>query len=206
MRVFISYSRIDSKIALDIAKILDTLHVPYFLDVKDIKWGDQFKKEIVNTLKGNITHFLVVVSPESLKSQWVGYEIGLANAHDIEILPYLVHPSLELPGVLATYDHISDLSEIKKYFCPDKIEKKYMTITNEDGSEEVVEVVFSFEFADTLKEYVIYTKNETDVYGEITVYVSAVDRSTGSVKLLGIDDDDEWERVQNVIEKLSKDE
>ncbi len=206
MRVFISYSRIDSKIAQNIANILDTLNIPYFLDVKDIKWGDQFKKEIANTLKGNITHFLVVVSPESLKSQWVGYEIGLANAHDIQILPYLVHPSLELPGVLATYDHISDLSEIEKYFCPAETGKRYMTITAEDGSEEIVEVIFSFEFKDTLKEYVIYTKNEKDVYGEITVYVSVVDRSSGSVKLLGIDDDNEWERVQSVIKELAKDE
>ena len=206
MRIFISYSRIDSKIAHEIAETLDSLNIPYFLDVKDIKWGDRFKQEIRNTLKNKITHFLVIVSPASLKSQWVGYEIGIAAAHDIQILPYLIHPSLELPGVLATYDYVSDLDGVRDYFSPDTAEKKYMTITNEDGFEEKVEVILAFEFKDTKKEYVIYTKNERDENDEITVYASSVDRSSGTPKLDGIDDEDEWARVQDVIAELSKDE
>ena len=40
------------------------------------------------------------------------------------------------------------------------IEKKMMSIVAEDGSIEAVEVILAFEFKDTKKEYVIYTKNE----------------------------------------------
>ena len=43
-----------------------------------------------------------------------------------------------------------------------EIEKKMMSIVAEDGSIEEVEVILAFEFKDTKKEYVIYTKNEKD--------------------------------------------
>ena len=59
----------------------------------------------------------------------------------------------------------------------DMEEKKMMKIVSNDGSSEDVEVVFAFEFKDTKKEYVIYTKNERDEDNNITVYVSNVDRS-----------------------------
>ena len=47
-----------------------------------------------------------------------------------------------------------------------------MVIVTEDGSEEEVELLFAFEFNDTIKEYAVYSRNEKDVDGNITVYVS----------------------------------
>ena len=41
-------------------------------------------------------------------------------------------------------------------------EKRILTITKTDGSKEQVEEVISFEFNDTKKRYVVYTKNEKD--------------------------------------------
>ena len=38
----------------------------------------------------------------------------------------------------------------------------------------------------------------------VTVYVSSVDRSSGEPKLLGVDDDEEWNRVKDVLRELSK--
>ena len=87
-----------------------------------------------------------------------------------------------------------------------EVEKKMMSIVAEDGSVEEVEVILAFEFKDTKKEYVIYTKNEKDDNDNITVYVSHVDRSTGEPKLLGVDDDEEWSRVKDVLRELSKSE
>ena len=43
-----------------------------------------------------------------------------------------------------------------------QIEKKVMSIVANDGSIEDVEVILAFEFKDTNKEYVVYTKNEKD--------------------------------------------
>ena len=83
-------------------------------------------------------------------------------------------------------------------------DKKMMSIVNENGETEVVEVVVAFEFKDNKKEYVVYTKNEKDENGNVTVYVSNVDRSEGEPKLLGVESDSEWERIKDVLRELSK--
>ena len=85
-----------------------------------------------------------------------------------------------------------------------EVEKKMMSIVAEDGSIEEVEVILAFEFKDTKKEYVVYTKNEKDENENVTVYVSNVDRSSGSPKLIGIEEDEEWNRVKDVLRELSK--
>ena len=87
-----------------------------------------------------------------------------------------------------------------------ELEKKMMSIVADDGSIEEVEVILAFEFKDTKKEYVIYTKNEKDDNDNITVYVSHVDRSTGEPKLLGVEDEEEWSRIKDVLRELSKSE
>lgn len=83
-------------------------------------------------------------------------------------------------------------------------DKKVMSIVAEDGSIEEVEVILAFEFKDTKKEYVIYTKNEKDENENITVYVSNVDRTSGDPKLVGVDNEEEWNRVKDVLRELSK--
>lgn len=85
-------------------------------------------------------------------------------------------------------------------------EKKMMKIISEDGSYEEVEVVFAFEFKDTKKEYVIYTKNERDDDNNITVYVSKVERSNGDSRLLGVESEEEWNRIKDVLRELAKNE
>ena len=65
------------------------------------------------------------------------------------------------------------------------VEKSMMSIVADDGSVEEVEVILAFEFKDTKKEYVIYTKNEKDENDNVTVYVSHIDRSSGEPKLVG---------------------
>ena len=85
-------------------------------------------------------------------------------------------------------------------------EKRILTITKTDGSKEQVEEVISFEFNDTKKRYVVYTKNEKDENGNVTVYVSNVDRSSGEAKLLGVESENEWKRIKDVLRELAKDE
>lgn len=87
-----------------------------------------------------------------------------------------------------------------------EIKKKMMSIVADDGSIEEVEVILAFEFKDTKKEYVVYTKNEKDENDNITVYVSNVDRSAPEAKLLGVEDDEEWSRIKDVLRELSKSE
>ena len=88
----------------------------------------------------------------------------------------------------------------------DNTKKVTMSIIGEDGSIDEVEVVIAFEFKDTKKEYVVYTKNEKDENGNVTVYVSRVDRSGETPRLYGVDDEEEWNRVKDVLRRLSKKE
>ena len=77
-------------------------------------------------------------------------------------------------------------------------DKKIMSIVLEDGSIDEVEVLLTFEFTDTKKEYVVYTKNETDDAGNVTIYVDP--------KLGSVETDEEWARIKNVLKELSKDD
>lgn len=82
--------------------------------------------------------------------------------------------------------------------------KKNMSIVLEDGSIDEVELLFAFEFNDTKKEYAVYTKNETDDNGNITIYVSSVTREDDKVKLGSVESDEEWSKIKDVLRELSK--
>lgn len=84
-------------------------------------------------------------------------------------------------------------------------DSRMMSIVLEDGSVDEVEFLLSFKFTDNNKEYVIYTKNESDDNGNVTIYVASVERNGDSdPKLGGVDSEDEWTRIKNVLKELSK--
>ncbi len=85
-------------------------------------------------------------------------------------------------------------------------EKKMITLTLENGTKEEVELLLSFKFNDNNKEYVIYTKNETDENGNVTIYVSNITRVGEEVTLNTISDDNEWSRIKDLLRELSKNE
>jgi len=84
-------------------------------------------------------------------------------------------------------------------------EKKVMSIVLEDGSIDEVEVLLTFEFTDTKKEYTVYTKNETDDNGNVTIYVASLIREEDKEPVLGgVETDEEWTRIKSVLKELSK--
>ena len=85
-------------------------------------------------------------------------------------------------------------------------EKKMITLTLENGTKEEVELLLSFKFNDNNKEYVIYTKNETDENGNVTIYVSGVTRVDEDITLNTVSDDNEWSRIKDLLRELSKNE
>lgn len=84
------------------------------------------------------------------------------------------------------------------------VERKMLSIIKEDGTKEEVELLVCFEFNDNKKEYVVYTKNEKDENGNITIYVSSVDRSGDMPKMGAVESDEEWSRIKDVLRELSK--
>lgn len=102
MKTFISHSVIDK----DVAKKFKDLFVDFGKDLFDLQGeefrpedvflssnitsdqrkDDQWRKNFENYL-GDCSHFLVLVTPDSLNSRWVQYEIGFASALGKKILP-----------------------------------------------------------------------------------------------------------------------
>jgi len=82
--------------------------------------------------------------------------------------------------------------------------KKILSIIKDDGTQEEVELIISFVFNDTKKEYVVYTRNEKDDNGNTTLYVSSVDRSGNMPKMGGVETDEEWSRIKDVLRELAK--
>ncbi len=85
-------------------------------------------------------------------------------------------------------------------------DKNIMVTTMPDGSKEEVEVLLAFKFNDNNKEYVIYTKNEVDENGNVTIYISNVVKDGNRITLSTVADDEEWTRIKNVLRELSKSE
>ena len=107
---FISYSHIDKAHVDEIIEILDDNKINYFLDEKDIEWGEDITVEIQKAIS-KTTHLIIVISPASLKSSWVSYEVGMAAGKGIKLLPFLTHPSLDLPLYLRKYKYIISIAD-----------------------------------------------------------------------------------------------
>ena len=55
------------------------------------------------------------LSPASIKSQWVSYEVGFGRALNQRILPFLTHPSIDVPRYMGNPRHISEIAEMREY-------------------------------------------------------------------------------------------
>ena len=116
-KVFISYSSVDKNIADSISDVLDTLGIDYFHDEKAINLGDNITLNVQEEIN-NSTSVIVIISPASLKSRWVFFEIGQANAFKKTIITFLTHPSLDqdLPFMLHGSKHTSSIDDITKFY------------------------------------------------------------------------------------------
>jgi hypothetical protein len=115
IKAFISYSQVDSELADAIATDLSALGINYFLDRKAITWGQSIGQSVREGLK-NCSHQIIILSPASLKSHWVHFEAGFALGSRKVLLPFLSHPSLEVPGYFADLLYKSSREDIKEYF------------------------------------------------------------------------------------------
>ena len=86
--VFVSHSSLDAWIASVIAEKIKALGAECWLDEKDLEGGDIVIDEIIRGI--NACHEAVVlVSPNSVRSQWVSFEIGGVLAQHKRVTPIL---------------------------------------------------------------------------------------------------------------------
>jgi hypothetical protein len=101
--VFISHSSRDAWIAKMMAEKVSTLGAEVWLDVKDLEGGDVITQKILDGLDA-CQEALVLVSPNSVGSQWVLFEIGAVWGQHKRITPILNN---------VTYEAIAPLKEVK---------------------------------------------------------------------------------------------
>jgi hypothetical protein len=106
---------LDADVARGLAKTLEGIGVESFLDEKDIGWGDPITQKVSQGLR-SCSALIVILSPGSLKSQWVPFEIGQATALGKKILPYLTHPALDVPMFIRDLSYKTSLDDVCRYF------------------------------------------------------------------------------------------
>lgn len=154
MYVFISYSHIDREFVWQLKGVLDGAKIDYFLDQKDINWGDTITDKVEAALS-KATHIIIVLSPASIKSNWVSYETGLAKGKGLILLPLLTHQSLEIPSYLSKLNYKTSIDDLLDYFDNDnemQIKSQYLPENKATSSEipkieseyDIVECPFCF--------------------------------------------------------------
>lgn len=119
--VFISYQRKDQKEAQKVADTLIDIGINVYFDKydSDLKSRNQLNNpsQVTNSLcKGinNSSHMLVVVSPSTIISKWVPFEIGYGyDKTDLSVLCLKGIPKGGLPEYIRSAKIIRDLYDLK---------------------------------------------------------------------------------------------
>ena len=110
--IFLSYSHEDVQAANEIESVLGGKGLSVFRDVNDINWGQSIRRRVHEGMQ-QAEAVILLISPASQKSQWVAYEVGFASAHEKPVLPFLTHPSLNLPPFLDGVVHLKSIEEVQ---------------------------------------------------------------------------------------------
>lgn len=110
-KVFISHSAADAATAKAVAQALHTAGVSTFLDIEQISSGDNWREDILAQLE-TASIYLLLVSPEYVKSSWSQFEIGVAVARARErgaqVVPVLLGDA-RVPSALLGFQRLEGL-------------------------------------------------------------------------------------------------
>lgn len=177
-------------------------------------WGTDLKKQLTERYIESSKFVVAVFSKEYIKKFWTKFEfehlrkrlegdessvLGIATdgiiPDDWPTNRECVHASDYSTEEIATMMK----SKLDAFRKRKELKKNTMILNNSDGSTEEVEVLLAFRFNDTGREYVVYTKNEIDEKGNITIYTSEVIHNSETEVELKCVSEDEWIRVKTVI-------
>ena len=103
MKVFISYSQKDKRFVRVLARALEQNSIEVWLDDHRLQIGDSLPHRIVSAIL-EVDFVIVVISPHSINSKWVYYEMKLTLNREkkdkrTHLLPLLLH-GVHLPNVI----------------------------------------------------------------------------------------------------------
>ena len=87
-QVFISYSRREMRFVKKLAEDFEAKGYDVWFDLTDIEGGDRWANEIQKGIKAS-EYFVLVVSSNSIKSEWVEKEFLYASNKKLRIIPIL---------------------------------------------------------------------------------------------------------------------
>ena len=104
-QIFISYSRKDIKFARRLASNLEEAGFDVWWDISDLKGGDDWVRFIPAAIEAS-QYFVVLLSPDSIQSEWVAKEYTYAIVKRKKIVPAMIRPSA-VPFALQTINYVN---------------------------------------------------------------------------------------------------
>jgi hypothetical protein len=104
-QIFISYSRKDMDFARKLAGDLEKAGYDVWWDLTDLRGGDDWVKTIPAAIASS-QHVIVVLTPDSIESEWVRKEYTQALSLRKKIIPILLRPT-SVPFALNTINFIN---------------------------------------------------------------------------------------------------
>ena len=94
--VFISHSSKDKPFVHKLINALPNIKSKFWIDEKEIKVGDNIKNVIVDNIKSS-DFVLLIVSKNSIKSDWVKFELSQFIADSKKIIPIILDKKQDFP-------------------------------------------------------------------------------------------------------------
>jgi hypothetical protein len=105
MKVFLSYAEADRKVAQELATGLREAGLRIWFAEDEVFPGDNWALEVGKALKQSDA-MIVLISPQSMKSDWVLKEIEFAlgaQQYQGRLIPVIVKPTPEVPWILKRF-------------------------------------------------------------------------------------------------------
>ena len=127
--VFVSHSSLDAWIARVMVEKIEALGAECWLDEKDLAGGDVIAADIIRGIRA-CDEAIILISPNSVKSQWVPFEIGGARIQRKRVTPILnnvkpnqMAPMQDIKGIdLNSFDQF--LAQLKRRIGDSRRRKK----------------------------------------------------------------------------------
>ena len=104
-KIFISYSRKDTDFVRKLADDLETAGYDVWWDITDLEGGDDWVRKIPDAIASS-QYFVVVLTPNSIESEWVRKEYTQALSLRKKIIPILLTPC-NIPFALNTINFVN---------------------------------------------------------------------------------------------------
>ena len=127
IKIFISHKKEDSYSANRIASELQSMNVPYYLDILDSSITGS-GKELTEHIKKNLNNCTDIMSETTRYSQWVPFEVGMSAQNDMPTATFL-QENVSLPDFLSYWPRLKQPSDIRKYIeARTDVQKEYRAI------------------------------------------------------------------------------